>query len=100
MNQIDCDFSPLKRKVIEGLQGLSNELNKGLATLTHSLLQSIFYPGDPLHDGAVLIRANQILSAANVLPLSKKVSNMKSLKRGYLDRIHLNIRRAVPFFMR
>lgn len=40
------------------------------AKLTHSLLESIFYPGNPLHDGAVLIRSNEILSAANVLPLS------------------------------
>lgn len=40
------------------------------AKLTHSLLESIFYPGNPLHDGAVLVRSNQIHSAANVLPLS------------------------------
>lgn len=40
------------------------------APVTHSLLESIFYPGNPLHDGAVWIRANQIVSAKNVLPLS------------------------------
>lgn len=41
------------------------------ATLSHSLLESIFYPGGPLHDGAVLVQSNRIISAGNVLPLSK-----------------------------
>ncbi len=40
------------------------------ADLNHALLESIFYPGNPLHDGAVLVKLNQIVSAANVLPLS------------------------------
>jgi diadenylate cyclase len=41
------------------------------ASLSHSLLESLFYPGSPLHDGAVLVRANRIVSAGNVLPLSR-----------------------------
>jgi diadenylate cyclase len=41
------------------------------ATLTYSLLESIFYPGNPLHDGAVLIKSDRIVSASNVLPVSK-----------------------------
>ena len=43
------------------------------ATLTHSLLESIFISGSPLHDGAVIIRANEIVSAGNILPLSHSV---------------------------
>ncbi|WP_159881433.1 sporulation-specific diadenylate cyclase CdaS [Paenibacillus puerhi] len=39
-------------------------------TLSHSLIESIFFPGNPLHDGAILIRAETVVSAANVLPLS------------------------------
>ena len=39
-------------------------------TLSHALIESIFYPGNPLHDGAVLIRSETVVSAANVLPLS------------------------------
>ncbi|WP_055108216.1 sporulation-specific diadenylate cyclase CdaS [Paenibacillus ihumii] len=39
-------------------------------TISHALIESIFYPGNPLHDGAVLIRAETVVSAANVLPLS------------------------------
>ena len=49
------------------------------ATLTTSLLESIFYPGNPLHDGAVLVRSNLIFSAANVLPLSDVVAGGKKL---------------------
>lgn len=40
------------------------------AEINSALLESIFYPGNPLHDGAVLIRADQIISAKNILPLS------------------------------
>ena len=49
------------------------------ATLTPALLEAIFYPGNPLHDGAVLICGNQIVSAANVLPLSTTVISEKKL---------------------
>ncbi|WP_261301797.1 sporulation-specific diadenylate cyclase CdaS [Paenibacillus andongensis] len=40
------------------------------ATLTYSLVEAIFYPGNPLHDGALLIQSDRIVSAANVLPVS------------------------------
>lgn len=30
-----------------------------------------FYPGNPLHDGAVLVKNNHIVSAANILPLTR-----------------------------
>jgi diadenylate cyclase len=49
------------------------------ANLTSALLESIFFPGNPLHDGAVLVRNNQIYSAANVLPLSKVNAGEKKL---------------------
>lgn len=42
------------------------------AKLTIALIESIFYPGNPLHDGAVLIKNNDVISARNVLPLSKR----------------------------
>lgn len=41
-----------------------------MAEVSPVLLESIFYPGNPLHDGAVLIRSDKIISAKNVLPLS------------------------------
>lgn len=49
------------------------------ASLSSALLESIFYPGSPLHDGAVLIEQNTILSAGNVLPLSKVIYDNKKL---------------------
>ncbi|MGX9291486.1 sporulation-specific diadenylate cyclase CdaS [Bacillus sp. A015] len=45
------------------------------AKISVSLIESIFYPGNPLHDGALLVKENMLVSAANMLPLtSKKVS--------------------------
>lgn len=60
--------------VIERETPLDSVIHSGVAVdarITHALLESIFIPGAPLHDGAVLIRGNQIVSAGNVLPLSQ-----------------------------
>ncbi len=59
--------------VIQREDSLASLIQPGIpinAELTHSLLESIFYPGNPLHDGAVLVKQNIIKSAANVLPLT------------------------------
>ena len=48
---------------------LSNGTQLDALVSTH-LLQSIFHEGTPLHDGAVLIRNEQIIQAACLLPLS------------------------------
>jgi len=40
------------------------------AIVTNELLVAIFTPGGPLHDGAVLIRANRIVAANAFLPLT------------------------------
>lgn len=68
--------------VIQREDSLSSLIQSGItinAELTHSLLESIFYPGNPLHDGAVLVNKNHIKSAANVLPLSNKSAGDKKL---------------------
>jgi uncharacterized protein (TIGR00159 family) len=49
------------------------------ATLSAPLLESIFYPGSPLHDGAVLLKQNTIVSAGNVLPLSSSYKGKQKL---------------------
>ncbi|MCD7033516.1 sporulation-specific diadenylate cyclase CdaS [Metabacillus sp. GX 13764] len=59
--------------VVERDTSVDGLIHKGIsvnAELSSSLLESIFYPGSPLHDGAVLIKDEVIVSAANVLPLS------------------------------
>ncbi|MFC5700318.1 sporulation-specific diadenylate cyclase CdaS [Cohnella faecalis] len=49
------------------------------ADITSSLLDSIFVPASPLHDGAVYIRSDKIVSAANVLPLTRQSYGEKKL---------------------
>jgi len=43
------------------------------AGITPQLLESIFYPNSPLHDGAVIVRENRVLAAGCTLPLSDRV---------------------------
>jgi diadenylate cyclase len=38
------------------------------------MLQSIFYPNSPLHDGAVIVRGNRIVAAGCLLPLPEEGS--------------------------
>ncbi|MCI5605184.1 MAG: diadenylate cyclase CdaA [Clostridia bacterium] len=40
------------------------------ANVTSSLLENIFVPNTPLHDGAVIIRGNKIITAGCLLPLT------------------------------
>jgi diadenylate cyclase len=53
--------------------GLRNYIEGGIpldATTTYDLLQSIFQPRSPLHDGAVIIQGDRIAAAACFLPLT------------------------------
>lgn len=49
------------------------------AVVSAPLLESIFNPRCPMHDGAVIIRDNKILTAGSFLPLSKSDSISKDL---------------------
>ena len=40
------------------------------ASISEPMIKSIFYKNSPLHDGAVIIRNNKIISARSVLPVS------------------------------
>ena len=40
------------------------------STVTNSVLQSIFYKGSPMHDGALLVRDGKIIAARCHVPLS------------------------------
>ena len=59
--------------VLEREMGLRSYIETGIAldaVLTYDLLISIFNPGTPLHDGAVIVQANRIAAAACFLPLT------------------------------
>lgn len=49
------------------------------AVITTELLESIFFPNAPLHDGAVLVQGNKILAAGCMLPLSTNPSLSRDL---------------------
>jgi diadenylate cyclase len=60
--------------VLEGASTLSDVINTGVilnAALSPDLLETIFQDKGPLHDGAVIIREDEIIAAAAVLPLSE-----------------------------
>jgi diadenylate cyclase len=59
--------------VIERDMGLRSYIETGIgldALVTYDLLISVFNPGTPLHDGAVVIQGNRIAAAACFLPLT------------------------------
>ena len=59
--------------VIEKGVSLNPFIDKGVpldSKLSTELLNTLFYKGTPLHDGAVIIRNERIVAAACVLPLS------------------------------
>ncbi|MCI0402622.1 MAG: diadenylate cyclase CdaA [Acidobacteria bacterium] len=59
--------------VIERETGLRTYIESGVpldARLGYDLLVSVFRPGSPLHDGAVIVQADRIAAAACFLPLS------------------------------
>src|SRR5215213_7667509 len=53
--------------------GLRNYIESGIpldSTLTYDLLVTIFRPGSPLHDGAVILQEGRVAAAACFLPLT------------------------------
>jgi diadenylate cyclase len=60
--------------VLERNEGLRNYVETGTrldARVRSELLVTIFTPNSPLHDGAVIIRGDQIVAAGCILPLSQ-----------------------------
>jgi len=59
--------------VLERGTKLSDYVDSGVpidATLSRRLLETIFYPGSPLHDGAVVIQGGRVAAASCFLPLT------------------------------
>ncbi len=67
---------------IERETGIGDYAETGIpinGKLTHQLLTNIFTPNTPLHDGAVIIKDEEILAAACYLPLSESPFISKEL---------------------
>lgn len=60
--------------VVERNQGLRNFVETGTrldAKVSAELIVTLFSPDSPLHDGAVIVRGEQVLAAGCILPLSQ-----------------------------
>lgn len=68
--------------VFERSTGLEEFIDNGIKMdcfVSTELLVNIFIPKTPLHDGAVIIREDRIMSAASVLPLSQRQNLSKTM---------------------
>ena len=68
--------------VFEMSSKLGEILDTGInidATVTPQTIITMFFPNTPLHDGAMIIRDNRIISAGCLLPLSKNLEISKEL---------------------
>jgi diadenylate cyclase len=64
--------------VIERETGLQEYVETGIeinGTVSAELLLTLFFPNSPLHDGAVIVRGDKVVSASSVLPLSENASS-------------------------
>ncbi len=67
---------------IERGVGLRNYVERGVeldAMFTPELLDSIFYPGSALHDGAIIIRGPRVVAAGCLFPLTENPDVSKRL---------------------
>lgn len=64
--------------VLERKIGLNEYIENGVeidSSLSHELLLTLFFPGTPLHDGAVVVRGERIVAASVVLPLTETLKS-------------------------
>jgi diadenylate cyclase len=67
---------------IERGVGLRNYIERGTeldAKFTPELVDSIFYPGTPLHDGAIIVRGSRVVAANCLFPLTENPEISKRL---------------------
>ena len=82
---------------IEHKDNLDEHLQGGViidAALSALILENIFYPGSPLHDGAVIIRDSIIRKASVLLPLAPHTSELEALGLGSRHRAGLGLSQA------
>lgn len=62
-----------------GMRAIVEDAIKLDSKLNNLLIQSIFYPNSPLHDGAVIIRNDRIVAARAILPLSRDANLSRTM---------------------
>ncbi|MFA6713867.1 MAG: diadenylate cyclase CdaA, partial [Victivallaceae bacterium] len=67
----------IERKI--GMRAIVEDAVKLDIKVNSMILESIFYPNSPLHDGAIIIKNDRIIAAHAILPLSRNESFAKSL---------------------
>jgi len=80
--------------VIEHEDNLDEHIQGGLsidAAVGAPILENIFYPGSPLHDGAVVIRGASIRKASVMLPLAPPTPELEALGLGSRHRAALGL---------
>ena len=66
-----------ERKI--GMRAIVEDSVKLDCRLDSFLLESIFYPNSPLHDGAIIVRDGRIVAARCILPLSRNEELLRNL---------------------
>ncbi len=80
--------------VMEHADNLDEHLQGGViidAAVSAPILENIFYPGSPLHDGAVIIRDSKIRKASVLLPLASHTPALEALGLGSRHRAALGL---------
>jgi uncharacterized protein (TIGR00159 family) len=80
--------------VMEHEDNLDEHLQGGIiidAAVSTPILENIFYPGSPLHDGAVIIRDSKIRKVSVLLPLAPHTSELEALGLGSRHRAALGL---------
>jgi uncharacterized protein (TIGR00159 family) len=80
--------------VMEHEDNLDEHLQGGViidAAVSAPILENIFYPGSPLHDGAVIIRDSKIRKVSVLLPLAPHTSELEALGLGSRHRAALGL---------
>jgi len=67
----------IERKI--GMRAIVEDAVKLDIKVNSMILESIFYPNSPLHDGAIIIKNDRIIAAHAILPLSRDETFTKSL---------------------
>ncbi|MDD5697482.1 MAG: diadenylate cyclase CdaA [Victivallaceae bacterium] len=67
----------IERKI--GMRAIVEDAVKLDIKVNAMILESIFYPNSPLHDGAIIIKNDRIIAAHAILPLSRNENFARSL---------------------